>query len=62
MSPDSSSKPAIFRLYYFTLIPRGIHRDRKWPNKPIIRPFSADKARIQPRQKQVSEKEYLDLA
>jgi hypothetical protein len=41
---------------FSTLIARGKHRDRKSVDKPIIRPFSTDEARIQPRQKQVSKK------
>jgi hypothetical protein len=56
ISPDLDSKPSISRTGFSTLIPRGKHRDRKRSDKPIIRPFSTDEARIQPRQKQVSKK------
>jgi hypothetical protein len=60
ISPNLDSKPTISRTGFSTLIPRGKHRDRKRPDKPIIRLFSTDKARIQPRQKQVPKKESLD--
>jgi len=36
-SPNPKSKPAISRLYNSTLIPRGIHRDRKQSVTPITR-------------------------
>src|SRR5438445_5301667 len=42
-SPNPKSKPAISRPHYSTLIPRGIHRDRKTRDKPIIRPSRKNK-------------------
>jgi hypothetical protein len=52
ISPDRESKPAISRTNLSTLIPRGIHGDRKQPDKPITNPSRGNKPRIQPRQKQ----------
>ena len=42
-SPNPKSKPAISRLYNSTLIPRGIHRDRKTRDKPITSPSQRNK-------------------
>src|SRR6266540_4696855 len=51
-SPDRDSKPAISRTGLSTLIPRGKHRGRKRPDKPITHASRKNKPRIPPRQKE----------
>src|SRR5438128_1602747 len=43
ISPDSKSKPTISRTRSSTLIPRGIHGDRKTQDKPITSPSQRNK-------------------
>src|SRR5712692_5794686 len=42
-SPNPESKPTISRNRFSTLIPRGINRDRKQPDKPIASPSPRNK-------------------
>ena len=59
ISPNPKSEPAISRPYYSTLVPRGIHGDRKRPDKPITRPSRKNNPRIPSRQKEDFEKNFL---
>src|SRR6266511_6111482 len=59
IGPDPESKPAISRPYYSTLIPRGIHGDRKRPDKPITHPSRKNKPVIPPRQEEHLDRKFL---
>src|SRR5947199_7781062 len=59
ISPDPESKPAISRPYYSTLIPRGIHRDRKRLDKPITHPSRKNEPVIPPRHEDHLDKKFL---
>jgi hypothetical protein len=58
-SPDSGSKHVISRTGFSTLIPRGIHGDRKTSDKPITRPSQRNKPETGFRQKEDIEKKFL---
>jgi len=58
-SPDPESKPAISIPYYSTPIPRGIHRDRERPDKPITHRSRKNKPVILPRQEEPLDKKFL---
>jgi hypothetical protein len=57
--PDPDSKQAISRNGFSTLIPRGEHRDRKRPDKPITHPSRKNKPGIPARQKEHPGKKFL---
>src|SRR5437867_8939281 len=51
ISPDPDSKPAISSPLLFTLIPVGIHGDRRTRDKPITHPSRKNKPEVPPGQK-----------
>src|SRR5207249_6596966 len=59
LSPDPDSKPAISRTRFPTLISRGIHGDRKRPDKPIMFPSRKNKPGILSRQRERLNKKFL---
>src|SRR6266567_7031491 len=61
VSPDSRSKPAISRPGFSTLIPTGMRRDQKRPDKLIASPSRKNKPETPPRQKEDYEKKFVYL-
>src|SRR6266508_4368763 len=59
ISPDPKSEPAISIPYISTLIPRGIHGDRKRPDKPITSPSRKTKPGIPLRQNEDLDRKFL---
>src|SRR5207249_4422380 len=61
ISPDLDSKHANSRTRNSTPIPRGIHRDRKWPDKAITRPSQRNKPEPSPN-RSIIQKKFRQIA
>ena len=59
ISPDLDSKRTISGTQYSTLIPRGLHGDRDWQDKPITSPTWKNKPGIPTRREEGPENKFL---
>src|SRR5439155_8578324 len=61
ISPDLDSRQANSRTRNCTPIPRGIHGDRKWPDKVITRPSQRNKPEPSPN-RNIIQKKFRQIA